>query len=273
MGGMGGFGGGMSGAMGAPVMGARTMGMSAPIAGRLSTPVVGRFGAPMGTFGGVGGFRTSRGTQFAFGDQGLRVRFFSGDGFRHHRFFIDNDDFFFPDRDDFFFPDRDDFFFPDRDDFFFRHHFLFPQHRFFVRRHRFFGNGFNSVIIVGAPVGGLVPFTTAPSFVPASVVAPGPVGPQLALLDDLTTRWLQNGALRANWSGQAVQVKRVEFSLLDSDGNVIATRAVRKPPYAVTFHQVPSAAVSLQLAIVHLDGSVDSAVQELSSSTTPSTGY
>jgi hypothetical protein len=243
MGGMAGFRGGMG---------------SGFIAGRSSAsmPQANWVGTPQANWV-MGAPRMGIGTRgIGAGTFGFRARGFADRddfAFRNHRFF-DRDDFAFRDRRFF---DRDDFAFRnhrffDRDDFFFRHHGFFPRH------------GFNSAVIIGVPFGGLYPYGGYgySAYSPSNMYQPYTYS-QAVLLDGLTLRQLENGGLRASWSGEGVQVTSVTFSLLDSDQGVLRSRTVGTPPYAVTFRRVPDGAAYLQLAVTHADGSVDSAVQDL----------
>ncbi len=83
------------------------------------------------------------------------------------------------------------------------------------------------------------------------------------LLEDLIVRWRGGDDLQVEWYGGSAYVSRVEFSLLDAGGYVLATRAERTRPYATTFYNVPDRAVSLQISVVYSDGTADTAVRGL----------
>jgi hypothetical protein len=220
---MGGFRGGMGG-----FGGGMSRSMGAPTA-RMGAPTM-RLGAPTMRMGAppVGRVGTLDGDR-AFGGQfGVRERGFG-----------DNDRVFGGRRG----------FDRDRDDFFFRHRRFRDDDDFSLGL--IFGFGY--------PFYGYAPYPYA---------YPYPVYPQStysssALLSYLSTRWLGAGDLWVGWSGPAIGVRQVAFSLLDPDQRVIGTRVVWTPPYGVTFRAVPDRAVYVQIAVVHRDGSADSAIQVL----------
>jgi len=84
-----------------------------------------------------------------------------------------------------------------------------------------------------------------------------------SLADQLVMQWQRRGQLLVGWSGRAAKAHQVEFSLLDSQRQLLMLQVARGAPYRTTFSSPPDEAVYLQMAVVYADGSVDSVIRPL----------
>jgi hypothetical protein len=84
-----------------------------------------------------------------------------------------------------------------------------------------------------------------------------------SLGDELIMQWQRGGKLLAGWSGHAARVQQVEFSLLDSQRQLLMLQVARREPYRTVFSAPPDEAAYLQMAVVYTDGSVDSVIRPL----------